>query len=68
MRRLWLAGCLLAVAACASPADMAKDDLGSSRCAKQAEKKCEGQLAGSDQQACMKRELYMCEEVSKPTE
>jgi len=47
---------------------MARDDLGSSRCAKQAEKKCEGQLAGSDQQACMKRELYMCEEVSKPTE
>jgi len=64
MRRLWLAGCLLALA-CASPADMAKSDLGSSPCAKQAEKKCEKQLAGSDQQACMKRELYMCEQLEQ---
>jgi hypothetical protein len=47
---------------------MSKSELGSSDCAKQAEKKCEKQLAGSDQQACMKRELYMCEELSKPTE
>ena len=68
MRRLLAIGCLVWLAGCASPADMSKSELGSSDCAKQAEKKCEKQLAGSDQQACMKRELYMCEELSKPTE
>jgi len=67
MRRLFGFGCLWLLA-CASPADMSKSELGSSPCAKQAEKKCEKQLAGSDQQACMKRELYMCEELAKPTE
>ena len=68
MRRLLAIGCLGWLVACASPADMSKSELGSSDCAKQAEKKCEKQLAGSDQQACMKREVYMCEELSKPTE
>jgi len=68
MRRLLAIGCLGGLVACASPADMSKSELGSSDCAKQAEKKCEKQLAGSDQQACMKREVYMCEELSKPTE
>ncbi len=67
MRRILALGFLLA-SACASPADLAKDELGSSACAKQAAKKCEKQLAGSDQQACMKRENYMCEELEKTEE
>jgi hypothetical protein len=62
MRRIWLLGFLLA-AACASPADMAKDELGSSPCAKKAAKKCEKQLEGADQQACMKRETYLCQQL-----
>jgi len=44
---------------------MAKDELGSSPCAKQAAKKCEKELSGSDTQACMKRETYLCEELEK---
>jgi hypothetical protein len=67
MRRLLALGFLLA-AACASPADMAKDELGSGACAKQAAKKCEKQLSGSDRQACLKRETYMCEELEKTNE
>jgi len=67
MRRLALLGFLLA-AACASPADMAKDELGSSPCAKQAAKKCEKQLAGSDRQACLKRETYLCEQLENTKE
>ncbi len=42
---------------------MAKDELGSSPCAKQAAKKCEKQLSGADPQACMKRETYLCQEL-----
>jgi len=67
MRRILVLGFLLA-SACASPADLAKDELGSGACAKQAARKCEKQLAGSDRQACMKRENYMCEELSKTPE
>jgi hypothetical protein len=67
MRRLLALGFLLA-AACASPADLAKDELGSSPCAKQAAKKCEGQLGGSDRPACMKREKFMCEQLEKAPE
>jgi len=67
MRRIVILGFLLA-AACASPADLAKDELGSGACAKQAAKKCEKQLAGSDQAACLKRETYMCEELEKTPE
>jgi hypothetical protein len=44
---------------------MAKDELGSGPCAKQAAKKCEKQLAGADTQACLKRETYLCEELEK---
>jgi hypothetical protein len=62
MRCRWLLGFLLLVS-CASPADMAKDELGSSPCAKQAAKKCEKQLSGADPQACMKRETYLCQEL-----
>jgi hypothetical protein len=62
MRRLSALGFLLALA-CASPADMAKDELGSSPCAKQAAKKCEGQLSNSDTQACLKRETYLCQQI-----
>jgi len=53
---------------CASPADMAKAELGSGKCADQAEEKCEGDLAGSDRLACLKRETYLCEELEKTTE
>ena len=42
---------------------MAKDELGSSPCAKQAAKKCEKQMSGADQAACMKRETYLCQEL-----
>lgn len=56
--------CALALAACASPADLARQELGSGPCAKQAAKKCETQLEGSDQLACMKRETFLCEELA----
>jgi hypothetical protein len=71
MRRRIALGFLLSfcsLIACASPADLAKDELGSGACAKQAAKKCEKQLAGSDRQACLKRETFMCEELEKPPE
>lgn len=42
---------------------MAKDELGSSPCAKQAARKCEKQLSGSDTQACLKRETYLCQQI-----
>ena len=42
---------------------MAKDELGSSPCAKQAAKKCEKQLSGADTQACLKRETYLCQQI-----
>ena len=57
---------LLALAwGCASPADMAKDELGDSECAERAEEKCEEGLASSDRLACLKRETYLCEELEK---
>jgi hypothetical protein len=68
MRRALLFGFVLAAAACASPADMAKDELGSSPCAKQAAKKCEKQLAGADRQACLKRETYLCQQLENTKE
>jgi hypothetical protein len=64
MRLLALALALVFVA-CASPADLAREELGSGPCAKQAAKKCEDQLEGSDQLACMKRETFLCEELAK---
>ena len=48
---------------CASPADMAKAQLGRGRCADQAEQRCEEDLASSDRLACLKRETYLCEEL-----
>ena len=51
--------------ACASPADMAKSQLGDGPCAEQAEEKCEEGLASSDRLACLKRETYLCEELEK---
>jgi len=65
MRRLLAIGFLVASGCFASPADLAQDELGSSPCAKQAAKKCEGQLSGSDRQACLKREKYMCEQLEE---
>jgi hypothetical protein len=50
---------------CASPADMAKSELGDGKCADQAEQKCEEDLASSDRLACLKREIYLCEELEK---
>ena len=50
---------------CASPADMAKSELGDSECAERAEEKCEENLAGSDRIACLKRETYLCEELER---
>ncbi|MGH7291167.1 MAG: hypothetical protein ACREJT_08160 [Myxococcota bacterium] len=51
--------------ACASPADLARDELGSGECADKAEDKCEDDLAGADRLACLKRETYLCEELEK---
>ncbi len=53
------------VCGCASPADMAKSELGDGKCADQAEQKCEEALASSDRLACLKREIYLCEEMEK---
>ena len=58
-------GIALALAAlgCASPADMAKSQIGDGPCADKAEEKCEEGLASSDRLACLKRETYLCEEL-----
>jgi hypothetical protein len=53
------------VCGCASPADMAKDQLGDGKCAELAEEKCEEGLASSDRLACLKRETFLCEELEK---
>ncbi len=50
---------------CASPADMARDELGDSECAERAEEKCEEGLASSDRLACLKRETFLCEELER---
>jgi hypothetical protein len=52
-------------AACASPADMAKAELGSGDCADKAEDKCEDDLPNADRLGCLKRETYLCEEMEK---
>jgi hypothetical protein len=65
---LWGGLSLAGALGCASPADMAKDELGSGPCAKQAARKCEKQLAGSDRAACLKRETYMCEQLEQNKE
>ena len=44
---------------------MAKAELGDGKCADQAEQKCEEDLASSDRLACLKREIYLCEELAK---
>jgi hypothetical protein len=68
MRRRALFGFALAGAlACASPEDLAKSQLGSGECADKAEEVCD-KMAGSDQQACLKRQIYMCEELKKSPE
>jgi len=54
----------IAVLACASPEDMARSQMGSGECADKAEEVCD-KMAGSDQQACLKRQIYMCEELKK---
>ncbi|MEX2207387.1 MAG: hypothetical protein WEF50_14255 [Myxococcota bacterium] len=53
------------VCGCASPADMAKDELGDGECAEKAEEKCEEGLASSDRLACLKRETFLCEELER---
>ena len=65
LARLALSAFALVACACASPADMAKDELGSGKCADQAERLCERDLAGSDRLACLKREIYLCEELER---
>ena len=65
IQRLRFSALLCFALACASPADMAKDELGSGKCADQAEQKCEDDLASSDRLACLKREIYLCEELAK---
>lgn len=53
-----------AALACASPEDLAKSQLGSGECADKAAEVCD-KMSGSDQQACLKRQIYMCEELRK---
>ena len=65
LKALALSIALLAVLACASPADMAKAELGSGDCADKAEEKCEDDLAQADRLGCLKRETYLCEELEK---
>jgi len=65
LRALILDSILLVALGCASPADLARDELGSGECADKAEDKCEDELAGSDRLACLKRETYLCEEMEK---
>jgi hypothetical protein len=68
MRRRAGFGFAFAIAlACASPEDMAKSQMGSGECADKAEEVCE-KMSGSDQQACLKRQIYMCEELKKSQE
>lgn len=68
-----LRGCVLpsvlfALVACASPADMAKAELGSGDCADKAEDKCEDDLPNADRLGCLKRETYLCEEMEKASQ
>ena len=56
---------LCVACACASPADMAKAELGGGKCADRAEQRCEEDLASADRLACLKREIYLCEELEK---
>ena len=68
MRRRSLFGfaalALATALACASPEDLAKSQLGSGECADKAAEVCD-KMSGSDQQACLKRQIYMCEELRK---
>jgi hypothetical protein len=63
--RLACAAFVCIACGCASPADMAKAELGRGKCADQAEQRCEEDLASSDRLACLKRETYLCEELEK---
>ncbi len=56
-------GVLIAVfgVACASGVDFARKQRGQSECNKAAEKLCAKRLDSADQQACIKREVYLCE-------
>lgn len=65
LRACALSACVFTLAACASPADMAKAELGSGECADQAEDKCEDDLPNADRLGCLKRETYLCEEMKK---
>ncbi len=47
--------------ACASGVDFARKQRGQSECNKVAEKLCTKNLGSADQQACIKREVYLCE-------
>ncbi len=47
--------------ACASGVDFARKQRGRSECSKAAEKLCAKNLGSADQQACIKREVYLCE-------
>ena len=65
LERFAFAALVCLAVGCASPADMAKDELGGGKCADQAEQKCEDDLGSSDRLACLKREIYLCEELAK---
>ena len=51
--------------ACASPADLERDKLGSGKCAEQADEKCEESLPNADRLGCLKRETFLCEQMEE---
>jgi len=63
-RLLWLA-LLLPALSCASPADLEREKLGSGRCAKLADEKCEESLPAADRLGCLKRETFLCEQMEE---
>lgn len=65
LKALALSLAVVALFACASPADMARAELGSGDCADKAEDKCEDDLPQADRLGCLKRETYLCEELEK---
>ena len=58
-------GFLFGALACASPADMERDKLGSGPCADQAEEKCEESLPNADRLGCLTRETFLCEQMQE---
>lgn len=66
--RILACALVLPALACASPADLERKKLGSGRCAKLADEKCEESLPAADRLGCLKRETYLCEQMEEAGE